>query len=232
MLQSLFLHYSGGYAFPRLSLSLTGCGKSIKTTHFCRLWDSLGSFPSTTDCLEWRVAPGSSYTPFLLSFHRATQVRSEDSPCLLRLSPPCLHVIAPKEHQACLIPSGSRMTEWAGLRIRERQRVEMTPWHKGTHEENDWRMLLKERSRHLYWTRWGQEVTPRLDLLAVPVGFLVWQHHWGHYFYESRVYTYLVETLVHNLGDCIGWMVDILWITDDCVSVRVREGRLLDSGEM
>lgn len=137
MLQSLFLHFSGGYATPRLSLSLTGCGKSIKPPISAGRGTLLDPSHQPTDCPRMESGPRlfrPSISPFL---SQATQVRSEDSPCLLRHSSPCLHVIAPKEHQACFIPSGSRVIGWAGLRMRERERVELTSWHEGTHEEND-----------------------------------------------------------------------------------------------
>lgn len=122
MLQSLFLHYSGGYAFPRLSLSLSlSVARASKPPISAGRGTLLDPSHQPTDCPEWRVAPGSSDPASLLSFHRAAQVRSEDSPCLHRLSSPCLRVIAPQEHQECLIPSGSRVTELAGLRMRETQ---------------------------------------------------------------------------------------------------------------
>lgn len=95
MLQSLFLHYSGGYASPRLSLSLS-VARASKPPMSAGRGTLLDPSHQPTDCPEWRVAPGSSDPASLLSFHRATQVRSVDSPCLRRLSSPCLRVIAPK----------------------------------------------------------------------------------------------------------------------------------------
>lgn len=54
---------SGGCASPGLSLSPTECGKSVKATHFCRLWDSLRVKPGLdtshhpTDCPRMESGP-------------------------------------------------------------------------------------------------------------------------------------------------------------------------------
>lgn len=107
MWQSQFLHYSGGHASPRLSLSLTGCGKSIKDTHFCRLWDPVRVKPVWILPVNHRLSQSGEWPrPFLpsmssfLSQGHTGEVWGLSLPphVLLMFSSPCLHDIVLKEH--------------------------------------------------------------------------------------------------------------------------------------